>query len=107
MTFLLDPPILGLVGLVAGLRMAEESRQVRVTMTVTGVFLVASVLLYLDVVPFWLGEWIAGSDWMLNSGLGTDLTRSAGTDILAAVILASYPMWAWTGVAVGRRLEWT
>lgn len=104
MTFLLDPPILGLVGLLAGARLAEDRQQIRVVGLVTGVFLVASVLLYLDVFPFWIGEWIEGSDWMLNSGLGTELSRSAGTDVLAAIILVSYPLWAWVGLDVGRRL---
>ncbi len=105
MTFLLDPPILGIVGILAATRISNEQRQIRIVATVTGIFLVASVLLYLDILPFWFGQWISGSDWMLNSGLGTNLSRSPGTDVLAAVILASYPMWAWVGLAIGSRLE--
>lgn len=104
MTFLVDPPLLGLVGIWLGARVDSERRLRRVAAALVGVFLVASVLLYLDVIAFWFGRWRTGSVWMLNSGLGTGLERSSGTDVLAAVILASYPLWAWAGLRVGRRV---
>lgn len=103
MSFLLDPPALVLLGIIIGRSVDSGRRRVRLAAGVVGIFVVGSTLLYLDVVPWWWGEWIAGSDWMLNSGLGTDLTRQPGTDVLAVVIFASYPLWMKLGLEVDRR----
>lgn len=103
MSFLLDPPALVLLGVIIGRYVDSGRRRVRLAAGVVGIFVVGSSLLYLDVVPWWWGEWIAGSDWMLNSGLGTDLTRQPGMDILAVVIFASYPLWMKLGLEVDRR----
>lgn len=101
MSFLLDPPVLVLVGLLLGRSAASDARRVRLAAGVVLVFLGVSTLCYLDVLPWWFGEWMRGSDWMLNSGLDTNLQRQPGTDVLAIVLFAAYPLWMKLGLDVG------
>ena len=46
---------------------------------------------------------MSGSDWMLNSGLDTELSRQPGTDVLAVLLFASYPLWMRLGLDIGGR----
>lgn len=103
MSFLLDPPALVIIGVVISRYVDSQSRRNQVAVVVVAVFIGVSTLLYLDVIPWWLGGWMSGSDWMLNSGLDTNLTRSPGTDVLAVVLFASYPLWMKLGLEVGGR----
>lgn len=103
MSFLLDPPALVIIGVVIDRYVDVRSRRNRLAAGVVAVFVVVSTLLYLDVLPWWFGEWMSGSDWMLNSGLDTDLTREPGTDVLAVMLFASYPLWMRLGLDVGER----
>jgi hypothetical protein len=102
MSFLLDPPALVVLGVLIGRYVDDEARRRRLAAGVVAMFVVASALLYLDVLPWWLGEWMRGSDWMLNSGIGTELTRQPGTDVLAIVLFAAYPLWMKLGLEVDR-----
>lgn len=131
MSFLLDPPILLLIGLLAGkvnyLTMIFDdslfTRGKRIDLLQTGheVFLASgwnllviglivnavfwsySSLLYTDVIyfPWPLPKLFEGSDWMLNSGLPLGLQRTQATDIAAVIIFASYPFWYWLGNRMG------
>jgi hypothetical protein len=103
MSFLLDPPALVLVGVAIDRYVDARSRRNRLAAGVVAVFVVVSTLLYLDVLPWWLGGWMSGSDWMLNSGLDTELSRKPGTDVLAVVLFASYPLWMRLGLDIGER----
>ncbi|MFP4530758.1 MAG: hypothetical protein ACLFNC_05640 [Halodesulfurarchaeum sp.] len=103
MSFLLDPPALVIIGVVIDRYIDARSRRNRLAAGVVAMFVVVSTLLYLDVLPWWFGEWMSGSDWMLNSGFDTDLTREPGTDVLAVVLFASYPLWMRLGLDVGER----
>lgn len=103
MSFLLDPPALVLIGAAIGRYVDARSRRNQLAAGVVTVFVGVSTLLYLDVLPWWLGEWMSGSDWMLNSGLDTGLTRQPGTDVLAVVMFAAYPLWMKLGLDVGNR----
>lgn len=105
MSFLLDPPALVAIGLVIGRYVRPRTRANRVAAGVVVVFLVVSTLLYVDVLPWWFGEWMRGTDWMLNSGLDTTLTRQPGTDVLAVVMFAAYPLWMKLGLDLQR--DWT
>lgn len=102
MSFLLDPPALVLIGVLIGRYVRPRSRGNRLAAGVVVAFLAVSSLLYLDVLPWWLGEWMSGTDWMLNSGLGTNLTRQPGTDVLAVVLFAAYPLWMKLGLDLQR-----
>lgn len=103
MSFLLDPPALVLIGIVIGRYARSSGTRTRLAVGVVALFLVVSGLLYVDVLPWWLGEWMSGSDWMLNSGLDTNLTRQPGTDILAVVMFAAYPLWIYLGLKLEDR----
>lgn len=102
MSFLLDPPALVVIGIVLGRHVHDRTRRRRLAVGVVAVFLLISSLQYLDVIPWWWGGWMSGTNWMLNSGLDTQLSRSAGTDVLAVVLLAAYPLWIGLGLVVGR-----
>lgn len=102
MSFLLDPPALVLIGFLLRRYVPSPPRRQRLAAGVVVVFVVVSTLLYLDVLPWWWGEWISGTDWMLNSGLDTDLTRQPGTDVLALVLFAAYPLWMKLGLDIYR-----
>ena len=104
MSFLLDPPALVLLGLLIGRYVRSSATRTRLALAIVAIFLCVSALLYVDVLPWWLGEWMSGSDWMLNSGLDTDLTRQPGTDVLAVVMFAAYPLWITLGLRLGDRL---
>lgn len=103
MSFLLDPPALVIIGVVISRSVDSRARRNGLAAGVVAVFVVVSTLLYLDILPWWLGGWMSGTDWMLNSGLDTDLTRGAGTDVLAVVLFAAYPLWMRLGLDVGER----
>ena len=105
MSFLLDPPALVIIGVL--IRRYTDSRRTanRLATGVVGIFLVVSTLLYLDILPWWWGTWISGSDWMLNSGLPTNVTREPGIDILAVLLFAAYPLWMKLGLDIGDRLS--
>jgi hypothetical protein len=103
MSFLLDPPALVIIGIVIGRYVDSRSRRRQLAAGVVVVFLVVSTLLYLDVLPWWFGTWMSGSDWMLNSGLDTNLTRQPGTDVLAVILFAAYPLWMKLGLDIGGR----
>lgn len=98
MSFLLDPPALVIIGVLIDRYVKSDKRQTKIAASVVVLFLVVSSLLYLDVLPWWWGEWIAGSDWMLNSGLDTNVERSPGIDILAVIQFAAYPLWMRLGL---------
>lgn len=100
MSFLLDPAALVVIGAVLRRYLSSHQTRNRVAAGVVVLFVVVSTLLYLGVLPWWWGEWMTGTDWMLNSGLDTDLTRSAGTDVLAVVMFAAYPLWMWLGLSI-------
>ena len=98
MSFLLDPPALVICGVLIDRYVESTRRRTILATAVVGVFYLVSTLLYLDVLPWWWGGWIAGSDWMLNSGLPTNLEPQPGTHVLAVIIFASYPLWMLLGL---------
>lgn len=101
MSFLLDPPALVIIGTLIGRYTQSLPRRNQLAASVVAIFIIGSILLYLDIVRWWLGEWMSGSDWMLNSGLDTNLTRQPGTDVLAVVLFAAYPLWMKLGLDIG------
>ena len=104
MSFLLDPPVLFVSGLVTGRFVPKGSRRRRIAIALLGLFYGVSGLLYVDILPWWNGRrWTRGSDWMLNSGLNTRLKRTAGADVLAVMLFAAYPLWLWFGMELGRQ----
>lgn len=113
MSFLLDPPALFLLGLLAGTlyrrsRVFGSSVFRRTTVlnaltafevVVVLVFLAYSALLYLNVIyfPWPFPKMYNGIDWMLNSGLQLNLPRTPATDLVGLLIFATYPFWMWLG----------
>lgn len=104
MSFLLDPPALVILGMLLDRYVESVDRRNLIAAAIVGAFLVVSSLLYLDVLPWWWGGWIAGSDWMLNSGLPVDVKREPGIDILAVLMFAAYPLWMRLGLDLRRYL---
>lgn len=102
MSFLLDPPALVVIGLLLQRYVDRPETRTWLAAAVVAVFIGVSTLLYLDILPWWWGQWMSGSDWMLNSGLATDLQRQPGTDVLAVILFAAYPFW----MKLGLELEW-
>ncbi len=131
MSFLLDPPLILLIGLLAGkityLTMIFDDRFFKrgkslkflppghefflasgwklltTGVIVNSIFWSYSSLLYLDLIyfPWPLPKLFEGSDWMLNSGLPLGLQRSQATDIAAVIVFASYLFWYWLGTQMG------
>lgn len=100
MSFLLDPPSLVAIGAAIGRYVQSASTRSRLAAGVVLLFLVKSTLLYLDIVPWWFGEG-DGPEWMLNSGLDTNVTRTPGIDVLAVLMFAAYPLWMRLGLELG------
>ncbi len=101
MSFLLDPPTLVAIGTVLEEYVESETRRVRLAAAVVVLFILKSTLLYLDLVPWWFSD-ANGTEWMLNSGLDTNVTRKPGIDIFAAIMLAAYPFWMKFGLDTDR-----
>ncbi len=117
LSFLLDPVALVLLGFVSGKayyllsvfgdsvfrRGAVKKGLVLAGAIVVPVFWVYSALLYVSSIyfPWPLPHWYGGTDWMLNSGLPLGLTRSSGSDVLAIVFFAAYPLWFYAGTRLG------
>jgi hypothetical protein len=102
-SFLLDPPSLVVLGILLGRFIHHRLLRLKLAAFVVLLFLFVSVLLYLDVIPWWFGGWVSGSDWMLNSGLGTDLRKEEGMGVLAVIMFAAYPLWMKLGLNLGGR----
>jgi len=118
LSFLLDPVALLLLGFVAGKSYTLlgvfgdgvlRRGQLKTGLVVAGAAVVAvfwsySALLYVNAIHFpWpIANWYGGTDWMLNSGLPLGLARSTGTDALAVVSFAAYPLWFYAGARLGR-----
>lgn len=109
MSFLLDPPLLVANGYAIG-RMAPTHTAERVAeAALVGTFVVYSVGLYRNdewTRPLWEACGAeSGRDWMVNSGVTAfDHRRPTPTmHKVAAVIFATYPLWARLGVRWGRR----
>ena len=116
-SFLLDPLALLVIGFLAGkgyyLLTAFGDRLFRrgalkKELVVAGAFAVFvfwaySALLYLNVIyfPWPLPRWYVGIDWMLNSGLPLGLTRTSGSDVVAIILFAAYPLWFYAGTRLG------
>ena len=121
MSFLLDPPILFLLGVLTGavLRLTRVFgnsifRRTNTLNALTGfelivtfVFWIYSGLLYLNVIyfPWPFPRLYNGIDWMLNSGLPLNLSRTPTTDLVGLVIFATYPLWMWLGTRLARRIS--
>jgi hypothetical protein len=131
MSFLLDPAILLLIGLLVGKvnflmmifddRFFKRGKRIEFLQTghklflasgwnlfvigvvVNSIFWTYSSLLYIDLIyfPWPLPKLFEGSDWMLDSGLPLGLQRSQATDIAAIIIFASYPFWYYLGTQMG------
>lgn len=117
MSFLLDPLALLVIGFISGKsyylltvfgdrllkRGLLKKRLAIVGIVIVALFWVYSSLLYLNVIffPWPLPRWFGGTDWMLNSGLPTGLTRTSGSDVVAVVIFATYPLWFYLGSELG------
>ena len=117
MSFLLDPFALLAIGFIAGkiysLSMAFGDSFFRRGMLKRGlivagilatlIFWTYSSLLYVDVIyfPWPLPKLAGGNDWMLNSGLPLDLTRTTASDLVGVVIFATYPLWFYLGAQLG------
>src|SRR5919198_82563 len=131
MSFLLDPAILLLIGLLVGkvnyltmifdhrffergkrfeslrtghkLFLASGWNLLVIGVIVNSIFWSYSSLLYIDLIyfPWPLPKLLEGSDWMLNSGLPLGLQRTQGTDVVAVIIFASYPLWYYFGTQMG------
>jgi len=106
MSFLLDPPLLVVLGIISVLLGKTPRGRKRFAVFFVTIVFSISLLLYLDVIPWpWFTGWVKGSDFMLNSGLGTGLERSRGTDVLAVVLFGAYPLWLWLGMEMGERIR--
>jgi hypothetical protein len=131
MSFLLDPAILLLIGLLVGkvnyltmifddrfftrgkrfeflppgheLFLASGWNLFVIGVIVNSIFWSYSSLLYIDLIyfPWPLSKLFDGSDWMLNSGLPLGLQRTPAADIAAVIIFASYPFWYYLGTQMG------
>lgn len=115
MSFLYDPPLLVGTGAIGGALLDDEAEDAA-TAGVMAVFWGVSLPLWLDVrwiewfARFWGAE--SGRDFMLNSGLiGFGLLsfdpakRNWRRNVVALLILLTYPLWFRLGWSIGRRLR--
>jgi hypothetical protein len=109
MSFVLDPALLTLSGAaIERLPVGEETSRALETAVATS-FVVGSTAVYLNAAParpLWeaFGE-RSGRDFMWNSGL-LDVDHERGgafTHAVAALILATYPLWVRLGRKLARR----
>jgi hypothetical protein len=118
-SFLYDPPLLFIDGLVISLlwerygrpRGGSKAIPIAIAVAILAVFWTVSVSLFLDL------PWVegfarffharSGRDWMLNSGIfGFDYVSppTMALKSLAAILFASYAVWMALGARVGARL---
>lgn len=109
MSLLFDPPLLVGAGAVAGRWLPTPAARRRTRRAVVGLFWAVSVPLYLDArgagpLPGLLRA-ESGRDFMLRSWVLPVDHRRAGrrTHLIAAAVLASYPLWWRLGERLGSR----
>lgn len=106
MSFLIDPPLLTAAGAAISRSVADPEQAQRSARATAGLFVAGAAAFYLNapgtgVVARRFGD-ASGREFMLNSGvLGFDGSRAGlRTHLVAAALLATYPLW----LALGRRL---
>ena len=108
MSFLIDPPWLYANGRAIA-KAVPADRQAPLAAATTAVFWGVSIPLYANAKwtkPIWTAcRASSGRDWMLNSGvLGLEHERpSRRTNVISALIFATYPLWLALGLRHGRR----
>lgn len=108
MSFLIDPPLLFVAGLVIGSFFGQSPKTVRILlgMAVVLVFFSASLLLYLDVLPCFfpfICTGLSGSEFMFHSNY-TGIYKKDVPLFVVIFLFALYPLWIYAGYALEMRL---
>ena len=109
MSFLLDPPLLLILGgilYLAGNRFAmTDGTRTAIGILIVLVFISVSALLYLDVIgcffPFICGN-LSGSEFMFHSDI-TGIYRKDMPLFAVVLLFALYPMWLYSGYEAARK----
>lgn len=111
MSFLVDPPLLVASGAAIEALTPDPVPRRLVEGAVVATFVGFSVGLYFEhPATVWLADLVgarSGRDWMINSGVTDFEYEQPGraTNLAAAAIFATYPLWARVGRRVGARFR--
>ncbi|MCK5608144.1 DUF362 domain-containing protein [Candidatus Pacearchaeota archaeon] len=102
MSFLLDPPVLFVIGALIYFLSKRFSIKrlwvIRIGVVIVSVFILYSLLLYLDVIrwqiPFLMD--IPGSEWMFHSNI-TGIYKVDFPILLVVIMFGLYPLWYYVG----------
>ncbi len=111
MSFIIDPPLLLLLG--AGLRFAgtkyapATEKKVTVSIIIVLLFISVSTMLYLDALPcffpFICGN-LSGSEFMFHSDI-TGIYKKDVPLLFVIILFALYPLWFYSGYEIFRKIS--
>ncbi len=109
MSFLIDPPLLIILGILlylAGVRYAlTDGKKNAIGMLVVLLFISVSTLLYLDAIPcffpFVCGN-LSGSEFMFHSNI-TGIYKKDLPLVVVILLFALYPLWLYAGYIITRK----
>ncbi|MBU7016800.1 MAG: DUF362 domain-containing protein [Theionarchaea archaeon] len=110
MSFLLDPPALVLLGaLVYVIAKKIHLKKLWVAIlgiAITGIFIGVSVLLYLDIIRWYIPFVIdmKGSEWMFHSNI-TGIYKKDVPTIIVVIMFGLYPFWHKVGYIIGKYIS--
>ncbi|MGD2250816.1 MAG: DUF362 domain-containing protein [Candidatus Methanofastidiosia archaeon] len=110
LSFLLDPPALFVLGVIM-YGISKRYHVKRILTFAAGVciviaFVVVSVLLYLDVIRWWIPFFmnVKGSEWMFHSNY-TGIYKEDVHYVWVIIMFALYPVWYYLGHICGYRIK--
>ncbi len=111
MSFLLDPPLLIISGILlylAGVRYAlTGGKKIAIGVLIVLLFISVSALLYLDAIPcffpFICGN-LSGSKFMFQSDI-TGIHKKDVPLVVVTALFALYPLWLYSGFAIAKKFS--
>ncbi len=109
MSFLLDPPVLFILGMVLNLAGANwklaEKNMIALGIIIVFLFISVSGLFYLDAIPCFipfLCDNSSGSEYMFHSAI-TGIYKKDAPLVLVILLFTMYPLWHYAGYAFARK----
>ena len=106
MSFLIDPPLLFIVGLLQYSKYSQSTRFVKIVISLVAVFvfILNSLLLYMDIIPCFypfICDNLTGSEFMFNSNI-TGIYKQDVPLFIVVILFALYPLWIYAGYACAK-----
>ena len=104
MSFILDVPLLLIIGFIIGTYFKKKEFLLGIV-TILIFYLVGMIWYFTDKFMF-LPGYVLGSDFMLNSWVfGHYFSRSLTIDVIVVILFLLYPLWLYLGIQLSKKVK--